>query len=67
MKVDEVVMTVFWVLFITLFTALGASLGEGVDKVSSQILGGYRTGAALVTVPLAWVGFSLFWRNLTRR
>ncbi len=67
MKVDEIVNSVFWIIFLCLFTGLGAALGDGVDKVSTQILGGYRTGAAVFMVPAAWVGFAFFWRNLTRR
>jgi putative effector of murein hydrolase len=66
MKVDEIVMTVFWVLFAVLFAVLGAALGEGMDKIistSQHIVRGWAVG----TVPLAWIGFAFFWRNLTRR
>ncbi len=64
-KIDEIVMGVFFVLFLSLFTFLGSTLGHGIDLLlssSQQIVRGVGMG----TTPLAWIGFYAFWAWLGR-
>jgi hypothetical protein len=64
-KIDEIVSAVFFVLFLSLFTFLGSTVGHGIDLLlssSAQIVRGFAMG----TVPMAWIGFYMFWAWLGR-
>jgi hypothetical protein len=64
-KIDEVISGVFFVLFLSLFTFMGATVGEGIDLMTStskHVIHGH----AMWTTPLAWVGFYMFWAWINR-
>jgi hypothetical protein len=64
-KIDEIVSAVFFVLFLSLFTFLGSTVGEGIDLLRSSSQHVIR-GHAMATIPMAWIGFYVFWAWLGR-
>ncbi len=64
-KIDEIVMGVFFVVFLSLFTFMGATLGEGIDLLVSTSAH-VKRGHAMWTLPVCWGAFYFFWAWLGR-
>ena len=64
-KIDEIVMGVFFVVFLSLFTFLGSTVGHGIDLLVTSSQHVVR-GWGFAMVPIAWIGFYMFWAWLGR-